>query len=160
MTTEPNDVVAATPEAAGPPHPLETMLAALEADIAALVAVLDEETEAALRGRSERLEACCARKLALGAAVEAHNEALRAAVGETPAETLAAVLTPERRRAVAAGNTTLRAALARNEAGLQAATDAVRRIFESAARMLAAEDLGYGPRRLQGEGHLFEPRSV
>jgi hypothetical protein len=36
----------------------------------------------------------------------------------------------------------------------------VRRIFESAARHLADEGLGYGPRHLPGEGHLFRPRTA
>ncbi|MEK0085003.1 hypothetical protein [Benzoatithermus flavus] len=154
MTTEPNDTSAAAL------HPLLARLDALEADMARLVEVLDRETAAALAGRSAELEACYEKKLALGMALEAQNEALRAAVADMPGDVLAAILTPERQQQAAAANATLRAALARNEAGLRAATEAVRRIFESAARLLAAEDLGYGPARLPGEGHLFQPRSV
>jgi hypothetical protein len=155
MTTEPNDTGAVTG-----PHPLLARLDALEADIGRLVEVLDRETAAAMAGRSAELEACCARKLALGGAVEAQNEALRAAVADVPAEALPALLTPERRARVAAAGLALSEALARNEAGLRAATEAVRRIFESAARMLAAEDLGYGPARLRSESHLFQPQSA
>lgn len=136
-------------------NPLLARLDALEADIARLIEALDEETAAALAGRSAAIEACSARKLALGAAVEAHNEALRAAAAE-----LSALLGPERRERLAAASAALHAALARNEAGLRAATEAVRRIFESAAKMLAAETVGYGPARLPSEGHLFQPQSV
>jgi hypothetical protein len=44
--------------ALGPAHPFLALLDALEGEIAALAEVLDEETAAALAGRSERLQAC------------------------------------------------------------------------------------------------------
>jgi hypothetical protein len=160
MTTEPTDAALPPAEALSPPSPLLLALAALEGEIDALIAILDEETAAAMAGRGQRLEACYTRKLALAASLEARNEALRSLAGATPADELAAILTPARREALAGAQARLRQALARNEAGLRAATEAVRRIFESAAKMLASEGLGYGPSRLPGEGHLFRPRTA
>jgi hypothetical protein len=142
------------------PHPLEAALLALEEGIGELVSVLDAELEAALAGDSRTLEAHYARKLVLADSLERWNATVRAALQTTEPALLPTLLTDARKGALEAANAALRSALARNEAGLRAATEAVRRVFEAAARAAAAEDIGYGPGRLPGDARLFASRTV
>jgi hypothetical protein len=141
-------------------HPLETALKALEEGLFELAGILDAELDAALTGDSQKLEAAYGRKLALADSLEQRHAAVRSALDMTDADLLPALLTDVRKAALEAADRTLRAALMRNEAGLRAATEAVRRIFEAAARALAAEDIGYGPGRLQGDARFFTARTV
>jgi hypothetical protein len=158
-TSEPREQ-AGDRQALGETHPLEIALKALEEELLELAGILDAELDAALAGDSQKLEAAYGRKLALADNLEQRHAAVRSALAMTDADLLSTFLTDARKAALEAADRTLRAALMRNEAGLRAATEAVRRIFEAAARALAAEDIGYGPVRLQGDARFFTARTV
>lgn len=158
-TSEPREQ-AGDEQAWGEIHPLEIALKALEEELLELAGILDAELEAALAGDSQKLEAAYGRKLTLADNLEQRHAAVRSALDMTDADLLPTFLTDARKAALEAADGTLRAALTRNEAGLRAATEAVRRIFEAAARALAAEDIGYGPVRLQGDARFFTARTV
>ena len=129
----------------------------LVADVERLVRILDEEGEAARRGGSAELKACYARKMELTRSLEEHHEGLQRkmeAAGGPP------VASEVQRQQLKASDAALKEGLARNERALRGASEGVRRIFEGAARTLAAEDIGYGPGLLTGEAGIFDSRSV
>jgi hypothetical protein len=144
-------------EPADAAHPLDGAVDRLLGDVAALVNVLDEEASVAAQGLSPALQRCYARKLELSRILEASQASLRDQLTQSAA---AQVPNDRLRRRLAEGDKLLTAALARNARALQAVTEGVRRIFEGAARTLAAEDIGYGSARLAGESGLFDTRSI
>lgn len=137
-----------------PPHTLGAIVARLVAHAAALGGVLDAEGLAAREGDSAGLRACYTRKLELTRALEEYELLLRDATrgGSKPSDRQVRMLIDS--------DLALKAAVARNEQALRGASEGVRRIFEGAARVLAAEDIGYGPARLAGEAGIFDSRAV
>jgi flagellar biosynthesis/type III secretory pathway chaperone len=133
---------------------LQSVVDRLVATAGALCGVLDQEAVAAREGDSTGLHACFQRKVELTRALEGLENTLREVVqtGCRPSD--------HQTRTLIDSDLALKAAAARNERALRGCTEGVRRIFESAARVMAAEDIGYGPARLAGEAGLFDSRAV
>ena len=149
-----------TADLSGPDDVLASALDELAFKFGSLAALLDEEAAAAQGGDSGALRDCHARKLELTRAVEQGEAELRELLGRLPADLQAAVLTPERRTALVIARQRLQGAIARNEATLRAVGEAIRRIFEGAARAVAEDAIGYGPGRIAGDGRLFAERTA